>query len=97
MTQSITILDGIPELGILVKSNNAWVSSRALAKAFDKRHDHILRDLEDINEKVDATFWGANFMKKTYKSRGKSYPIYLMTRKGFTLVALGFTGTKAMR
>ena len=32
----------------------------------------------------------------TYENRGKQYPMYYMNRDGFTLLAMGFTGSKAM-
>lgn len=36
------------------------------------------------------------FIKSSYKSRGKEYPEYLITRDGFTLLVMGFTGPKAL-
>lgn len=96
MTKQITIKEGIPELGILAKNKDAWVSSITLKDIFDKDHNHILRDIKNIKEKVVVQFWAANFIKTTYKNRGKKYPCYLLNRKSFTLVAMGFTGKKAI-
>ena len=67
MTQSITILDGIPELGVLVKNNDAWVSSRTLTKAFDKNHNHVLRDIKEVKEKVADQFWTAISLLTCFK------------------------------
>ena len=97
MTQSITILDGIPELGILVKSNNALVSSKVLAKVFEKDHKHVLDEIRKTMENLTAEYVAVNFKKKSYKIRGKSYPMYLLTRKSFSLIAMGFTGKKALK
>lgn len=36
------------------------------------------------------------FVKGTYKNRGKNYPCYNMTRDGFCLLIMGFTGAKAL-
>jgi phage regulator Rha-like protein len=42
--------------------------------------------------------WPGFFYKKTYiDSRGKTQPMYEMTRDGYLLIALGFTGEKAMK
>jgi len=46
---------------------------------------------------LDALFWAANFKKTSYKNRGKSYPKYLLNRKAFSLIAMGFTGSGAIK
>lgn len=37
------------------------------------------------------------FVKSNYENRGKKFKEYLMTRDGFTLLVMGFSGEKAMR
>ena len=37
------------------------------------------------------------FTLTTYKNRGKEYPMYEMDRDGFSLLAMGFTGEKALK
>lgn len=37
------------------------------------------------------------FILSEYESRGKKYKEYLITRDGFTLLTMGFSGTKAMK
>jgi Rha family phage regulatory protein len=95
-TENATIIDGIPELGISVSQNDSWVSSRTLASIFEKRHDHVLRDIEDSRKKLTPQFWVVNFKSKTYTLRGKKYPEYLLNRKSFSIIAMGYTGKKAM-
>ena len=92
----ITIMDGIPEFGIIEKDNSAWTTSNKLSEYFDKRHDHVMESIADIEKNLAPDFWGANFKKSTYENRGKKYKNYFMTKKGFVLVAMGFTGEKAM-
>lgn len=36
------------------------------------------------------------FVESTYVNRGKEYPMIYMNRDGFTLLAMGFTGKKAL-
>ena len=86
------------DLTIVFENNNhAVTSSRLVAEYFHKRHDHIVRDIDNLKEKVSPQFWGANFLKTQYQSRGKEYTEYLMTKDGFTILAMGFTGAKAMQ
>lgn len=37
------------------------------------------------------------FVESSYLNRGKKYLEYLVTRDGFSLLAMGFTGTKALK
>lgn len=87
--------------GVTEKSGIPIASTRRVAEIFSKRHDHVLRDVQNIiislpksEERNSNT--NQYFTSSTYKDRGKKYPEYLMTRDGFTLLAMGFTGKKAM-
>lgn len=83
-----------------INNGQVVVSSRQIAENFEKRHDHILRDIgkiTDPNSGVSETFSKVNFMVSEYKdSTGRKLPEYLMTRDGFTLLTMGFTGSRAM-
>src|SRR5690606_10053082 len=47
---------------------------------------------------VSAEFNERNFALVTYKdAKGERRPEYLMTKDGFAILAMGFTGKKAMR
>ena len=85
---------------VTVSRNNAVVSSLMVAEHFHKRHDHVLRNVENllnnlpkIGERNSAP---KMFFKSTYQDRGKNYPMYYMTRDGFSLLVMGFTGQAAM-
>jgi Rha family phage regulatory protein len=92
-----TIRDGFAELGIFEEDADAWVTSRDLARVFEKRHDDVIRGIRKTHEDVSQEFSLRNFAESKMKdSRGKNQPICRMTRKGFTLVAMGLTGKKAM-
>lgn len=70
-------------------------TSRKIAQAFEKEHKNVLRDIESIL--IDDEFSRLNFELSNYKSRGKRYPEYILTKNGFTLLVMGYTGEKAMR
>lgn len=70
-----------------------------MAEIFDKRHDNVVRDIEKLIDdmKPDASDLRSQmFTLSTYKNRGKDYKQYLLTQDGFTLLAMGFTGPKAL-
>ncbi len=73
------------------------VSSREVAENFEKRHDHVLRDLDDLQKGVTQN-WGDLFYETTYihEQNKQEYREVLMNRDGFTLLAMGFTGQKAL-
>lgn len=65
------------------------VSSRMVAERFGKRHDHVLRDIENFKKEIGTADFSALFILSSYKaSNGKMNPEYLMTRDGFTLLAM---------
>ena len=83
-------------LGIIIENNRPVVSSRKVAEIFEKRHDHIIRDIRSLEIPDEIRL--SNFGESSYiNSQNKEQPEYLMTRDGFTLLAMGFTGSKAMQ
>ena len=70
-------------------------SSKDVSKSFEKQHYHVIRDIEEM--KKDVSNFGAMFYESEYKDTyGRSQKMYLMNRDGFSLLAMGFTGTKAL-
>ena len=71
------------------------VSSRDVAKNFEKEHKHVIDAIKNIKAQNSALT--SMFFESTYTAgTGKAYPMYLMNRDGFSLLAMGFTGSKAM-
>lgn len=71
-------------------------TSRKVAKRFKKAHKTVLRSIKRI-EAAQPEFSRLNFVPRDYvDERGKSQPEYRMTRDGFALLAMGFTGDEAM-
>ena len=68
---------------------------RKIAQVFGKEQKNVLRDIESII--IDDEFSRLNFELSNYKSRGKKYSEYILTKNGFTLLVMGYTGEKAMR
>lgn len=86
----------VNELGIVIENNRPVVSSRKVAEVFEKEHKHVMESIRELD--CGAEFNGSNFRLTSYKdSMNRDKPEYLMTRDGFALLAMGFTGAKAMQ
>jgi Rha family phage regulatory protein len=81
--------------------DTARVNSLYVAQFFEKEHFHVLRDIAkitDTNSGLSKEFAASNFEPSYYKdSTGRKLPCYMMTRDGFTILVMGYTGKKAMR
>lgn len=90
-----------PEYGLYEKGNQIFCDSLQVAETFNKRHADVLRNIETIirqDSGLSTNFTQRNFALSTYKdSSGKQNKMYLLTKDGFAIVTMGFTGRKAMR
>lgn len=73
------------------------VSSLDIAETFEKRHSDVLRDIENLNCSKEFRERNFAFSKYTVDSNSRSYPMYYLTRDGFTMLVMGYTGEKAMQ
>lgn len=73
------------------------VTSLDVAETFEKRHADVLRDIEELG--CSDEFRERNFALSKYsvETNKRSYPMYYMTRDGFTILVMGYTGDKAMK
>lgn len=80
---------------LIMHNQQAVTSSTNVSETFSKRHDHVMRDIQNLAE--DVPNFGEMFFKTSEPdSYGRERWIYLMNRDGFTLLAMGFTGSKAL-
>lgn len=80
---------------VVIQNNQIVVSSKDIAEHFGKDHKHVL---ESIREILVAENSATKFYQETtHQNRGKDYKAYLMNRDGFSLLAMGFTGKKALQ
>lgn len=71
--------------------------SRDVAKRFKKRHSDVLRAIKNLREQ--EPFAKRNFalcFEINELQNGKQQKYYKMTRDGFSLLAMGFTGSEAL-
>lgn len=71
------------------------VSSRDVATNFKKEHKNVLQTIENLIAENSAVRY--MFIPSEYTTdRGRKYPEYLLTRDGFSLLVMGFTGKEAL-
>lgn len=79
-------------------NNRPVVSSLDVAEHFCKTHSHVLRTVRQIALECPLEFNESNFGLVEYAdAKGEMRPMYQLSRDGFTLLAMGFAGKKAMQ
>ncbi len=89
------------QLVTLSGSGQAVTSSNKVAEVFGKNHQHVLRNIRDILEQ-DLTVQNWTVKEWFYESeylndRNQKQPCYFMNQQAFSLLAMGFTGKRAMQ
>lgn len=81
-----------------IKNDQVVVSSVDVARNFEKRHNNLMRDIDTIIEDCSILSSAKQmFLKSTYTNENnREFDCYLMNRDGFSLLVMGFTGTKAL-
>ena len=74
------------------------VTSRQIAVDFEKEHKNIIRDIENLIKEDSSILSNALFIESDYtNSNNRKFKEYLLTRDGFSLLVMGFTGSKALQ
>ncbi|TCP43946.1 Rha family transcriptional regulator [Rhodovulum marinum] len=89
---------------VFARNGGVFASSRDVAAFFGKRHDNVLRDIERLISEEPALLLGPllkfeeSFIEvETGNGTARRFRVFEMTRDGFTLLAMGFTGPRALR
>ena len=67
-------------------------TSLTVAKLTQKRHDNILKDIDDLISKCSQDFKLLNFKELKRRTKTGEYRYFEMTKDGFTMLAMGYTG-----
>ena len=86
-------MDELKDL-VIMKDRQAVTDSLKVAASFGKQHKDVLKAWKNLAAQNCAT--KKMFFESAYVNRGKEYPMIYMNRDGFTLLAMSFTGKKAM-
>jgi len=78
------------------RDGRSWCSSLDVARHFGKRHDNLLPDIRSIIEATPEEGL-LNFKESSYlNEQNKEQPCFEMTRSGFSILVMGFTGKDAL-
>jgi Rha family phage regulatory protein len=82
-----------------VDGDKQTTDSIKVARVHSKRHGNVLQSIQGLFEQEESrNFTKLNFqLSEYYDSTGRKLPMYLMTKNGYTMLAMGFTGKKAMK
>lgn len=94
MSSSIQITNASEVVNIQELDGALLVSSREIATNFEKRHNHVVEVIEKLT--TENMVVKEMFIESTFDHKGNFYKEYLMTRDGFSLLVMGFTGAKAL-
>jgi Rha family phage regulatory protein len=84
-----------PEYHLYERDGTPFCDSRQVAETFEKRHDNVIRDIRELG--CSEKFRLLKFEESSYlNEQRKRQPKYIMTKDGFTLLVMGYTGKQAM-
>ena len=90
-----------PIISVVIENEQPVTTSRNVAENFDMEHYRVLRaidnlksDFEGVSQKWRDLFWEGTYVHPQNK---QEYREIIMTKDGFNLVAMGFTGKKAVK
>jgi Rha family phage regulatory protein len=84
-----------PAIQIFDRGRQLWTTSLDVAEKFGKRHADVLRAIDNLE--CSKEFNQRNFaLVEHLDAKGEGRPMYELTRDGFTMLAMGFTGRKAI-
>lgn len=82
---------------VYLKNEQALADSMIVAELFGKRHDRVLRAIDNLVESLPKNGEQKMFIQSRRKADdGRFHRMYLMNRDGFSLLVMGFTGKKAL-
>ena len=82
---------------VMLAGDKIVTDSRKVAEAFGKLHKDVIRKIKSLG--CSSEFAERNFtlcFENSYLQNGKPQPLYQMTKDGFMLLVMGFSGKKAM-
>lgn len=80
---------------VIMHDKQVVTTSLKVAEIFEKEHRDVMKSIRNLTAQNFAV--KKMFVEDSYlNSRNQQQPMYYMNRDGFTLLAMGFTGSKAM-
>jgi Rha family phage regulatory protein len=88
----------LPKIKLHIEGDEVITTSNEVADIFGKQHKNVVRKIEQLIDETDKSFTGLNFEPSKYKDKsGKYSKSYHLTKDGFMLAVMSFTGVKAQK
>ena len=86
---------------VQVKNSQTITTSEFIAQAFNKRHDNVLQSIDNLLADIDPAFAAQNFRETEISTQNNlgftvKNRAYELTKDGFMLLVMGFTGKAAL-
>ena len=79
------------------QNDQVITTSLLVAETFEKEHRNVLKSIRKLMSATNVAV-AQMFDETTYvNEQGKEQPMFFMNRDGFTLLAMGFSGEKALK
>lgn len=90
----------IPEFNfqkmVMASDGQVFTTSKKIADYFGKRHDNVLRKIRQVRDECPDDFARLNFEEADFIDKnGDVQPMFKLTKDGYILVVMGFTGKMA--
>ena len=86
------------QIEIFREDQHLWTTSLDVAEKFKKKHKNVLQAYEKVKEECSEKFNGLNFQPVEYTdAKGEKRPMLKISRGGFSMLVMSFTGKKATR
>ncbi|AKQ08258.1 anti-repressor Ant [Bacillus phage PBC4] len=87
---------------VFIENNEVVTDSLKVSEVFGKRHDNVIQAIENIlemEENAKEYFKECDYINvhATGINKNRKYKKYDLTKEGFTLLVMGFTGSEAMK
>ena len=98
MTQAAPKSSTIQDPVVFERDGAIYTNTRDVAACFEKRHADVLREIDNLLENNDNAKLRSLFSEAPYTvdRQTRTYRSVDLTKDGFTLLAMGFTGAKAL-
>lgn len=83
---------------VTIQKKEVITTSLVVSEFFGKNHRDVLHAIRELIKGCAQFYAYPLFIESSYvnSQNGQKYPMYLMNRDGFSLLAMGFTGAKAL-
>lgn len=83
---------------VISRDKTAVSNSLVIAEYFNKRHDNVVRDIENLKNKIDLLKFEEMFEAGYYQdSYSRTQNMYYLNRDGFVFLVMGYTSERALQ